>query len=331
MKKFCIRLVGIFWCLNISGVSHASEIEPFQTRNQNPFIPIFGLPVAEAGFITQPGELKAAAFLDLSNSFSGSNLPGERVWIDGQTSRYTLLVRYGLSAALEAGIEVPLVHQGGGSTDALIDNFHKLFGFSPAGRNRTARNQISYLYASNGVNQVNVNRSGMGVGDITLSGAYQLWGNTDTRSLALRAGLKLPTGESATLHGSGSTDLSLWLACSDPETFSAWDITVFGSIGALALGNAKVMQNVQRHAVAFGSMGLGWRVSESIVLKAQIDGHTPFYNSSLDELGLISAQLVFGGSIDLSEKMALDIALSEDIVVASAPDIVFHLALRTKF
>jgi hypothetical protein len=331
MKALRIHFVSLLLCLNISGLSHASEIEPFHTRNQNPFIQIYGLPVAEAGFIAQPGELQLTWFADVSNSFSGTTLPGESIWIDGETSRFTMLLRYGLSEKLEAGVDISMIRHSGGFTDGVISNFHNLFGFSPAGRDLTAHNQISYYYAGNGTNLVNVNQSTLGMGDIILSGSYQLWRDPDARSLALRAGVKLPTGDPGKLHGSGGTDLSLRLAYSDTKIFGTQNVTAFGSIGALALGRGKVMQEIQRHIVGFGSLGFGWKAWKRIALKIQIDGHTPFYDSSTDELGLISAQLIIGGSIDLFEKTSLDIAFSEDIVVASAPDIVFHMALRTKF
>jgi hypothetical protein len=331
MKLSCIHFVALTLILIITGRVHAAEMEPFYSRNQNPFVQIYGLPVVEPGFITPHGQLRITAFADVSNNFSGTNTPTESIWLDGETSRFTALLRYGLSEDLEAGIDIPLMRHNGGFTDGLISNFHNLFNFLPVGRDLAARNQLNYSCSVNGTNRVNIRQSNIRLGDILLSGAYQLWRAQDSQSLALRIGLKLPTGSSGKLNGSGGTDLSFRLAYSGPEMFASQNISAFASLGILALGNGKVMQDVQRHVVGFGSLGLGWKVWERISLKIQIDGHTPFYNSSLDELGMVSAQLIMGGSIDLFEKTSLDLAVSEDIIVDTAPDVVFHLALRTVF
>ena len=315
----------------MGATSYAAAINPFYSRNQNPFVQIYGLPVAESGFITLPGEVQAVLFADVSNSFSDTTLSSERVLIDGETSRFTALLRYGLFDDLELGIDIPMISHGGGAADSLIRNFHKLFGFPTAGRDLVANNQLNYLYTANGVNRVNINQSSTGLGDIQVSGAYQIWHERNSRSLALRAGLKLPSGNAGKLHGSGGTDISIRLAYSDAGTFSSQHVTIFGSLGGLFLGSGNIMTNEQRQFVSFGSLGLGWQACERVSLKVQLDAHTPFYNSTLDELGMNSVQVVMGGSIKLFEKTYLDLAVSEDAIVDTAPDVVFHMALRTAF
>lgn len=331
-----LRLSGICFgflllALNVSTPLYAAAIDPFYSKNQNPFVQIYGLPLAESGFITQPGEVRAVVVADVSNSYSDTALSSERVLIDGETTRVTALARYGLFDRLELGVDIPMISHGGGVTDGFIRNFHKLFGFPAAGRDRVANNQLNYLYAANSVGRVNINQSSTGLGDIQLSGAYQIWRVQNSRSLALRAGLKLPTGSAGKLHGSGGTDISLRLAYSDAEMLSSQNITVFGVLGGLVLGSGRVMQTVQRQYVSFASLGLGWQACKRVSVKVQLDAHTPFYNSKLDELGMTSVQVVMGGSISLFEETYLDLAVSEDAIVETAPDVVFHLALRTAF
>ena len=164
-----------------------------------------------------------------------------------------------------------------------------------------------------------------------LSGAYRIWQDQDLRSLALRAGVKLPTGNTGKLLGSGGTDISLRLAYSDARTFAAQHVTVFGSLGGLFLGSGKIMTNEQRQFVSFATLGLGWQACQRVSLKVQLDAHTPFYNSNLDELGLTSMQVIMDGSVTLFDNTYLDLAVSEDVIVNTAPDIAFHLALRTAF
>ena len=80
------------------------------------------------------------------------------------------------------------------------------------------------------------------------------------------------------------------------------------------------------------NFGIGWDPFSCLALKVQADAHTPFYrDSGLKEVDSYSVQLTLGGTIALGKKTFLDIGVSEDLVVSTAPDVVFHLALRRTF
>jgi len=99
----------------------------------------------------------------------------------------------------------------------------------------------------------------------------------------------------------------------------------------LFLSNGDVIADQQNNLVGFGSIGVGWQALDSLNLKLQVDAHSAFYDDSeLKELSE-SAQLLIGGTLAMTEATALDIAVGEDIVVDSAPDVVFHIALRHNF
>jgi hypothetical protein len=89
---------------------------------------------------------------------------------------------------------------------------------------------------------------------------------------------------------------------------------------------------MQRNVVGFGSLGIGWSPLQSLAFKIQVDGHTPFYrDSSLEELDGSSLQLTVGGTVGITEALVLDLGVSEDIVVNTSPDVVFHIALNNRF
>jgi hypothetical protein len=93
-----------------------------------------------------------------------------------------------------------------------------------------------------------------------------------------------------------------------------------------------VLPDQQQNAVAFGSLGAGWHPLPWLTLKVQFDGQTAFYkDSDLVELSSNSMQVVMGGSLHFSDSTVLDIGVSEDLVVKTAPDVVFHIALRYRF
>ena len=67
-------------------------------------------------------------------------------------------------------------------------------------------------------------------------------------------------------------------------------------------------------------------------MKVQLDAYTPFYrDSSLKVLSANAAQLLIGGTLGLSERTTLDIAVSQDIATKTPPDAVFHFNLNTRF
>jgi hypothetical protein len=51
----------------------------------------------------------------------------------------------------------------------------------------------------------------------------------------------------------------------------------------------------------------------------------------LRELSQNAVQLLIGGTLTLSERTTLDIAVSEDIATLTSPDVVFHFDLSVRF
>ena len=80
--------------------------------------------------------------------------------------------------------------------------------------------------------------------------------------------------------------------------------------------------------MVFGSATAAWQAMPGLSFKLQLDGHTAFYKSDLDQLGSHSLQLTMGGTAKLSRDWLLDIGVVEDIAVSTAPDVVFHIGLR---
>jgi hypothetical protein len=165
-------------------------------------------------------------------------------------------------------------------------------------------------------------------------GGWQLYQgeNKPERAVALRAALKLPTGDSDQLHGSGSTDFSLWVTARDDWKLGVGHFTLFGGAGVMGMTDGKVLQDQQRNWVGFGSLGVGWSPLRWIAFKIQTNAHTSFYqDSELREVNAASAQFIIGGTFAFSEKTTLDIGVVEDMIVKTAPDVVFHFALRRQF
>jgi hypothetical protein len=331
---FILGLTVLIAIVLLSSALHAFDVTPFNSQNQSPFVRIFGLPSAGSATVLPQGRKEVQVTLDHSSSYLDDEYIGEQLVIDGETTRLTLAGRYGLTRDVEVGIEIPYVYHGGGFLDNAIIDYHDRFGFSPGRRDEAPNNRLLFKYRRRGVDQLKINSSGGGLGDIVLTGGLQLYNDAAPypRAVALRVGIKLPTGDSGSLFGSGSTDLSLWLTGSDDFKLPLGNGAIFAAAGLMAMTEGNILPDQQRHWVGFGTVGLGWKPLSWFAIKFQIDSHTPLYEeSSVKHLSANAGQLLIGGTFGLSERTSLDMAVSEDIIVDTAPDVALHFNIRTLF
>lgn len=303
-------------------------LQPFATSNRNPFVQVYGLPVARSAELVSPGQVATGLVLEAANSFTLDDKRGEQIVIDGETHRAQLSLRRGFDAGWEIGVELPWLSHEGGGLDSFIDNWHSAFGLPDGDRPDYPSDRLHYSYSLNGQQQVNVSRSSDGIGDISLTAGYSL-ASSNTRQWALRTALKLPTGDADKLTGSESTDIALALHLSDSGWLDSHDLLLHGSAGVLRIEGGDVLDAIREDWVLYGSATLAWLATDNTSLKIQFDAHTAFYDSALTELGSDSAQLTLGGSVKLGEDWTVDLSVIEDIAVDTAPDVVFMLGLRT--
>ena len=338
--KAIIRRIAL-GCLFLAGLAAPAaaaplETEPFDSVNQSPLVRIFGLPGAGNFLLLAPGRTEMGLNTILSNNHTVHDNAREEITLDGETAVATITARHGLFPRFEVSVKIPYVSHSGGFLDGFIDGYHRTFGFREGGRNLAPRNRLLYRYRRDGSDRVLLDTSGSGIGDLALTAAWQLYQSSSARGekegLVLNMSLKPPTGDSDELRGSGSTDIALWLTGGAESNFEFGKWTSYGALGMLFLTEGKVLPEQQKNWAAFGSLGLAWRPLNWLAFKIQADAHTPLYSQSdLKELSAGSVQLITGGTLYLSEKTSLDIGVGEDLVVNTAPDVSFHLTLRSRF
>lgn len=328
-------LAQVLLCWTVPGLAADMEITPFRTVNQSPLMQIFGLPAESSATVTPAGHLTVGLTQDLASEYTVSRTNSEQIVLDGESYRWTLSARYGLGERFEVGVEIPYILYGGGFLDGFIVGWHSTFNLPQGGRDFAPRNRLSYRYNKDGVQKLRVDHAESGIGDIAIFGGMKLYDVRDSRdhdSLALRASVKLPTGDSGSLRGSGSTDFTLAL-CGSMNSFTEWgSLGLFGSVGGMTMTRGDVLADQQNNLAGFGTLGLGWGPAEWISFKVQLNANTAlFHDSSLAELTQNSLMLVGGGALKLPAGYLLDIGVSEDIAVATAPDVAFHLGLSKRF
>lgn len=335
MGKPIIHPGKVLFCLFLSGVAsaYAEQVAPIYVANQNPFVQIFGLPKPEPGTITPKGRLDAGFLYQVSNNAISSDAAnGESIIWDGETAQYTIRFRYGVLDRLEIGVDIPFIQHGGGYLDSFIRSYHKMMGFPNDRQELFEKDQIDYQLSENGTTVYSMKEARSGLGDVRVAAAIPLLQKTDRaqRHLALRSLLKLPTGESRYLLGSGGADLSMGLAYSDYQTLQRIHTVLSSYFGAVYMGNAEVLRDKQRHFAGYGGISLAWLASDHVELKLQWDMHSAFYHSELDQLGS-SMQLLAGGTVHLPGEVMLDLGISEQLITDATPDVGFYLFVRRLF
>jgi hypothetical protein len=304
---------------------------PFSTSNSSPLVLIYGLPDLGRAFLLEQGQGQVEVALSVTNNFLHQANATEELRLDGETYRARLRWEYALLDNLELGVDIPYLFHAGGSFDGVIDGFHKTFGFSRGERASAPENQLNYRYRSGSQTLLDINRADGGLGDLRLTTAWQLFRQSGA-ALSLRGSLKLPTGDSDRLTGSGGTDIAVWLSGARIFATDVGPVSLYGAFGGVWLGEPDVMPELHRQAVVFGGFGAGWSPWQWLKLQLQVDLHSAFYRESkLRSLGDESMMLTMGGVLALSQNQELELALVEDVAIETAPDVAIHLAWRYRY
>jgi hypothetical protein len=334
MNKCLVLFLSLLCSVGVASAADM-EITPFSTFNQSPLVQIYGLPHDTSADIVLPGKFRIGLNQDLSSNYTVHSTAREQIILDGETYRTTFAVRYGIAPHWEAGIEIPYLFQSGGFLDGFVIGWHNFFGLPQGGRDSAPKNQLNYSYSKDGVQKLQMNRAASGIGDIALTGGYSLYDDISTEhhdSLALKGAVKLPTGDSSSLFGSGSIDGMLQV-CGSMINFSEWgSLGVYGSVGVLVMSKSDVLRDQHNPLAGVGTLGFGWGPDSWISFKVQLNGNTPLYHgSSLAEISQSPLLLVVGGALKFPGEYLLDIGVAEDVAVATAPDVSFHLGLSKRF
>lgn len=325
-------LFSLIFILPLYQNAAAYEPAPFFTQNQSPLIQIYGLPSLGSASLLSPGKGNLRLTLEYASNYVVDTNNREILILDGESARFTLGGNYGLREGLEVGWEIPFIFWGGGLLDNFIINYHSAFGFPQGGRDQAPRNRLLFRYVKDSQEGLKMEGARSGIGDIKIYGAWPLYERKEKTALSLHTCLKLPTGNSDDLHGSGSLDFSIWINGRREFSAAYGKVFLLGALGLMFLTPGNVLPDQQQHFVWFGSGGIDWRPWRPLSFKVQINAHSSFYkDSDLRELNAASAQIALGGTIFLREQISLDLGVGEDLIVKTSPDVVFYLSARYGF
>lgn len=250
----------------------------------------------------------------------------ESLLLDGETRRVRMDYRRGVSERFEFGAEIAWVWHESGSLDSLIGGWHDFFGLPQGNRDDVPDDRLLFHYTAADIDPLQLARNVNGVGDIRLHTAWLLQRNPRS-SVALRAGIKLPTGDSTVLLGSGGTDLTLGIVGDVSRLWNIESLQGHYRLHAIRLGRSDVLTHRTRRMVGQLSGGLGYRVSRKLEIMAQSTLRSAVFDAEVAPLGDWSLSLTFGAAFETDQGLRVSLGVSEDIRVESTPDVTFLLGL----
>lgn len=307
--------------LLLPAAASGQAAEPFSTRNLNPPIAILALP----DWRPVPDEPSFSASLELANHYRLSRRGTDGLLLDGETARLTVRYEQPFGSGWSIAAEVPIVDQGGGVLDDAIDGWHSVFGLPDGGRNGRPEDVLEYRMVGAAGAPFALTGGDRGIGDVVLSVGRRLGPDN---SFTVRGAVKLATGQESVLAGSGSGDWMLTVLHTRPFELPRRSAGFFWGGGVVGTGDARHVPFVTEDAVLTALVGGGISVRRRLGFKGQIELHTPFYDSPLEEIGQTAVQISLGGWLSLDGGGRLDFAVGEDLHVSTAPDVMLHVALR---
>ncbi|MDE0174813.1 MAG: DUF3187 family protein [Defluviicoccus sp.] len=332
--SFLVTWATIAW-VSVPPVTDAGERQercaaaaPLRIANLSPFHIPYAAPASFGACALAPGETEAIVSMDMASHMLSARSGSESLALDGETWRPSLTLRHGVGDGWDYTLEVAAVSHGPGVFDGFIEGWHSTFDLPQGGRDTTPRDRLRISHARDGRGRVDIDRAVSSAGDLTLGIGRALGPSVlSNDGLALRAAVRLPTGDEDALAGAGGLSAALWAETSGQLWKPDW---LYGAAaGALAAKPPRALSGVDRGFVLFARLGATWRPLADLALSVQADVATPPYRSSLAPLGGPSILFGMGGRLRLAPRATLEIAVTEDDGWRrAAPDIGLHAAIR---
>lgn len=297
-------------------------------HDNGPLTGYFGIPDStEGSVILKPGVDQWSSLLMTANHSISDDRNVESIILDGETTRVEFAYRRGIAPGIELGVELPYVWHESGGFDSLINNWHGWLGFPGGFRDTRSKGQLEYQYTDGAATRVDYRTNGNGIGDARLFAGWRFH-ESRTHTMAVRFGVKIPTGDSESLLGSGGTDISIGLAGDLRGLFGVSGLKAYYRASVISIGTPDLLADRYKDYVSHIGIGAGYTISERIDLLVQAAVRSPLYDSGIEHLGDSAGTLTFGGNFRFFSNYVIGVGVSEDIKVQSAPDVAFQLSIK---
>ncbi len=284
--------------------------------------PLAGLVAIDVPTISKSG---FTACLTITNHSTDNLSADEALLFDGETTRLALGWQWQRSA-WDFHAALPVVSHNTGILDPTVETWHDIFGLPNGNRDRRPQNELAFSWSEAGVERLGLERSATSLGDARISVGRRIV-QTERHALTLRAQLKLPTGRSEKLSGSGGTDVTLGLNYRDTAWFGSDRLQFDAAIAVTQLGSTDLSDLPLKDSVTAARIGLAYRVSERYELGVRIRARERLVVSNMREIGRTAVGLDAWLGYKLHSGLNLRFGFSEDAQVDTQPDVVFRISV----
>jgi hypothetical protein len=266
------------------------------------------------------GAVVAATF-SIMNTLESEKRATQQLLADGESDTLRLSYEDSVTRDWRYRLTVPVIRDSGGFLDSSIDSWHRFFGFNRGSRAYYPKNQLVYFYS--GKTEVDMQRSGTSIGDISAETGWYAADSTD-RTISFWGGVEAPTGSKRRLTGDGAWDAALWghAARRWPDWRLGVELGLAQPLGDGVFAGSAHLTSAFGRVAATRSLGAVWS------LRAQLDGQTRrVTGTDLRFLGP-SAQFTIGAVRQMAHRWRLQMGFAEDAAVNTAPDITFFLGIH---
>src|SRR5262249_46856265 len=186
--------------------------------------------------------------------------------------------------------------------------WHSAFNLPDGGRNERPQNQLSFLLRHSGIAFFQLDEPQSGLGDLQLKGARAFGAD---RGFVVEAGVKIATGDTEMLAGSGSTDEWLTPLRHRGLPRRRHPSGYYWGVGIIHVGDPEIIEFRSKTWVYTGVLGGSWQRWPRFGLKAQLDVHSPFYDSPLEEIGETAFEATVGAWMQRRKDAWLEFAVVE--------------------
>ncbi|HXG23370.1 MAG TPA: DUF3187 family protein [Chthonomonadales bacterium] len=252
--------------------AYRSARGPIPTRNGRPYSLLFLQFFPESPDTLREGNHRFDLQLDVfNNMLVSSPMQGATVLEDHEIQRLRLTWRRGLNPHTELAVFVPILWRNGGFLDEIIRNWHSFLGIRDPGGRDISPDYRSILRATDAAGNTLVDKgNAFGLGEVLFTLKYGLTNPTPRAHLAVRLGLKLPTGNSRLLLGSGGPDAGLSL---DGRYNVGREFIFFANVGGILMAKATKVPNPRRAMFQY-FLGVEYRPNNRDSFLLQVEGTT---------------------------------------------------------
>jgi hypothetical protein len=335
IKKFPLLfsvIILIFLNPTISLADESSQVSdnkgPLLTNNLYPFyLPFINLLPEDAKSLGT-GNVRLIIANNYANTFNldvDGMGDGMQFDMDLESLRLAINLDVGVSDRLDIGLETAYVYEYGGIFDAVIQEFHKLFGFPNAGRSKVDNFLFRLKYQNANGTWIDLRDPVSGLGDITLKAKLNII-NTGKMGfyLAIQPAVKIPIGDESLLLSNGKTDWAVNLLAEK----TGYNYGIYINIGWIHVGKPENLQifdfteNLFSYVICYE-----WLIRGGWSLYIQADGNSSPYMSGHKRLDDQSGTINLGFKCEIAEKTLLQFSFAEEFFTFATTDISVMLAI----